>query len=142
MAGKVQKIDLVSQAFARDPFPTYARLREAGPVFQARLPMLGKTWVATTYQAASEVLKDYETFVMEAKNAGKTRFSGILRLMPRTLRVVSEHMLTRDNPDHRRLRRLVEQAFNRHSVENMRGRIGVLCHGLLDSDFCGSSRRR
>src|ERR1700736_6555597 len=109
MAGKVQKIDLVSQAFARDPFPTYAALREAGPVFQTRLPLLGKTWVATTYQAASEVLKDDETFVMEAKKAGKTLFSGILRLMPRTLRVVSDHMGMRDNPDHRRLRRLVEQ---------------------------------
>src|SRR5262249_37504298 len=32
----------------------------------------------------------------------------------------------------RRLRRLVEQAFSRHSVENMRDRIGVLCDGLLD----------
>ena len=90
MAGKVQKIDLVSQAFARDPFPTYASLREAGPVFQTRLPLLGKTWVATTYQAASEVLKDDETFVMEAKKVGKTLFSGILRLLPRTLRVVSD----------------------------------------------------
>ena len=51
--------------------------------------------------------------------------------MPRTVRVVSEHMLTRDNPDHRRLRRLVKQAFSRRSVENLRGRIGVLCDGLL-----------
>ena len=55
MAGTVQKIDLASQAFARNPFPTYASLREASPVFQTRLPLLGKTWVATTYQAASEV---------------------------------------------------------------------------------------
>src|SRR5262249_24674843 len=114
MAGKVQKIDLASQAFARDPFPTYASLREVGPVFQTRLPLLGKTWVATTYQAASEVLKDDETFVMEAKKAGKTLFSGILQLLPRILRVFSDNMLAHDNPDHRRLRRLVEQAFSRH----------------------------
>jgi cytochrome P450 len=40
-------------------------------------------------------------------------------------------MLRHDNPDHRRLRRLVEEAFSRHSVENMRGRIGALCDGLL-----------
>src|SRR5262249_60341259 len=73
MAGKVQKIDLVSQAFARDPFPTYASLREAGPVFQTRLPLLGKAWVATTYQAANEVLKDNETFVMEPKKVGSKR---------------------------------------------------------------------
>jgi cytochrome P450 len=132
MAATVQKIDLTSQAFARDPFRTYARLREAGPVFQTRLPLLGKTWVATTYQPASEVLKDEETFVMEAKKAGKTLFSGILRLLPRLVRVLSDNMLAHDNPDHRRLRRLVEQAFSRHSVENLRGRIGVLCDGLLD----------
>jgi cytochrome P450 len=132
MAGTARKIDLGSQAFARDPFPTYARLREAGPVFQTRLPLLGKTWVAATYQAASEVLKDDATFVMEAKRAGKTLFSGILQLLPRLLRVFSDNMLAHDNPDHRRLRRLVEPAFSRHSVENMRGRIGVLCDGLLD----------
>jgi cytochrome P450 len=94
-------------------------------VFQTRLPLLGKTWVATTYQAASDVLKDDETFVLEAKKAGKTLFSGILQLLPRILRVFSDNMLAHDNPDHRRLRRLVEQAFSRHSVENLRGRIGV-----------------
>jgi cytochrome P450 len=133
MAAKVQKIDLVSQAFARDPFPTYARLRNEGPVLQTKVPLMGKAWVATTYQAASEVLKDDETFVMEAKKVGKTLFTGVLRLLPRTLRALSDMMLRHDNPDHRRLRRLVDQAFSRHSVENMRGRIGVLCDGLLDS---------
>jgi cytochrome P450 len=132
VAAKVQKIDLASQAFARDPFPIYARLREGGPVFQTRLPLLGKTWVARTYQAASGVLKDDESFVMEAKKAGKSLFRGILRLLPRILRVFSDNMLAHDNPDHRRLRRLVEQAFSRHSVESMRGRIGTLCDGLLD----------
>ncbi len=132
MAGKVPKLDLASQAFGRDPFPTYARLREAGPVFQTRVPLLGKTWVATTYQAASEVLKDDAIFIMEPKKVGKTLFNGVLRLLPSMLRVLSENMLRHDNPDHRRLRRLVEEAFSRHSVEAMRGRIGDLCDGLLD----------
>jgi cytochrome P450 len=131
MTGTVRKIDLASHAFARDPFPTYARLREVGPVFQIRLPLVGKTWVATTYQAASEVLKDDETFVMEPRKVGKTLFSGVLRFLPRTVGVFSDNMLRHDNPDHRRLRRLVEQAFSRHRVENLRGRIGVLCDGLL-----------
>src|SRR5215471_19844777 len=131
MAARVRKIDLASQAFGRDPFPSYATIREAGPVFRTRLPLLGKTWVAKTYQAAGEVLKDDEAFVMEAKKAGKTLFSGILRLLPRLMRVFTDNMLAHDNPDHRRLRRLVEQAFSRHSVESLRGRIGVLCDGLL-----------
>ena len=133
MAGAVQKFDLASQAFARDPLPTYARLREDSPVFQTRLPLLGKTWLAASYQAASEVLKDDATFVMEPKKVGRTLFGGMLRLLPRTVRVFSDNMLRHDNPDHRRLRRLVEQAFSRHSVESLRGRIGALCDGLLDS---------
>ena len=133
MAGAVQKFDLASQAFARDPLPTYARLREDSPVFQTRLPLLGRTWLAASYQAASEVLKDDATFVMEPKKVGRTLFGGMLRLLPRTVRVFSDNMLRHDNPDHRRLRRLVEQAFSRHSVESLRGRIGALCDGLLDS---------
>jgi cytochrome P450 PksS len=52
--------------------------------------------------------------------------------MPRTLRVLGENMLGYDDPDHRRLRKLVDQAFNRQSVEGLRGRIGHLCDGLLD----------
>jgi cytochrome P450 len=136
MAGTAQKINLASQAFARNPFPTYASLREAGPVIRTRLPLLGKTWVATTHQAAGEVLKEGETFVMEAKKVGKTFFIGVFRLLPRILRVFTDNMVYHDDPDHRRLRRLVEQAFSRHSVENLRGRIGVLCDGLLDG-FAG-----
>jgi cytochrome P450 len=132
MAGAVQKLDLGSQDFARDPFPTYANLREASPVFETRLPLLGRTWMAASYQAASEVLKDNETFVMEPKKVGKTLFSGMLRLLPRIVRVFSDNMLRHDNPDHRRLRRLVEQAFSRHRVESLRGRIGVLCDDLLN----------
>src|SRR6516164_11476274 len=95
MGADILKIDLTSQSFMRDPFPALARMRDAGPVVQIRLPILGKTWVATTHDAVSEVLKD-------------------------------------DGPDHRRLRKLVDQAFSRHSVEGMRPRIEALCDGLLD----------
>jgi cytochrome P450 len=41
-------------------------------------------------------------------------------------------MLGHDGPDHRRLRKLVDQAFSRHSVGGMRPRIEALCDGLLD----------
>jgi len=62
----VLKIDLASQSFMRDPFPALARMRQAGPVVRVRLPLLGKTWVATTHDAVSEVLKDDGTFVRDA----------------------------------------------------------------------------
>lgn len=131
MAGDLLKIDLTSQAFMRDPLPTLARLREAGPAVRVRLPFIGQSWLATTHAAVGEVLRDDATFVRNPRNAGKRQVAGMRWWMPRTLRVLAENMLGHDDPDHRRLRKLVDQAFGRHNVEGMRGRIGDLCDGLL-----------
>jgi cytochrome P450 len=132
MSDTVLKIDLVSQSFMHDPSPTLARLREAGPLVRVRLPFLGKIWVATTHEAVNEVLKDDQRFVRDPKNAGKDLFSGMLWWMPRTLRILNESMIGHDDPEHRRLRKLVDQAFSRQSIEGMRERIGAICDGLLD----------
>src|SRR5262245_38924946 len=102
MAGDTLDIDLASQSFMRNPFPTLSRLREAGPVVRVQLPFLGKTWLATTHETVNEVLKDDSTFVRSPKNAGKRHFAGMRWWMPRTLRVLAENMLSYDNPDHRR----------------------------------------
>jgi cytochrome P450 len=134
MGADVLKIDLSSQSFLGNPFPALARMREAGPVVRIRFPILGKTWIATTYDAVSEVLKDDGTFVRDARNAGKRQSAGVRwwGLLPRTIRVLNESMLSHDGPDHRRLRKLVDQAFSRHSVLEMRPRIEAICDGLLD----------
>jgi cytochrome P450 len=132
MAGLTVNIDLTSQAFMRDPLPSLARLLKAGPVVRVKLPLLGKTWLATSYDAVSESLKDSKTFVRNPKNAGKARMPFVPWWLPRTLRALSENMLSHDDPHHRRLRKLVDQAFNRQSVEGMRERIGAICDSLLD----------
>src|SRR5262249_23707987 len=108
-----------------------ARLREAGPVVRVKLPFLGKTWLATTHEVVNKVLKDDGTFVRNASSAGKPALLGRW-WMPRPLRVLTETMIGHDDPAHRRLRRLVDQAFNRHSVESMRQRIAGICDGLLE----------
>jgi cytochrome P450 len=134
MTGDILNIDLTSQSFMRNPFPTLTRLREAGPVVRVKLPFLGKTWMATTHDAVNEVLKDDQTFVRDARNAGKRNAVGFRwwAWLPRTVRILNENMLSHDGPDHRRLRKLVDQAFSRHSVEGMRPRIAAICDGLLD----------
>src|SRR5262249_37682768 len=70
--------------------------------------------------------------VRNAKNAGRRGIAGFRWWMPRTFRVLAESMIEHDDPEHRRLRKLVDQAFNRQSVEGMRGRIGSICDDLLD----------
>jgi cytochrome P450 len=134
MSADVLKIDLAAQSFLRNPFPALARMRQAGPVVPMRLPILGKTWAATTYDAVSEVLKDDGTFVRDARNAGQRSAVGFRwwAWLPRRIRALTENMNSHDGPDHRRLRKLVDQAFSRHRVEDMRPRIEALCDGLLD----------
>jgi cytochrome P450 len=129
----IGSIDFSSQSFMRDPLPTLARLVKAGPMVRVRLPFIGETWVVTTHEAVNELLKNDHTFVRNPKNVGKSIIPGLPAwCLPPTLTAMSQNMLGHDDPDHRRLRKLVDQAFNRQSVEGMRGRIGALCDGLLD----------
>src|SRR5437879_1831666 len=88
----------------------------------------------TAHEAVNEVLKDDRTFVRNPRNARKHQIAGMHWWMPRSLRVLAENMLGNDDPDHRRLRRLVDQAFNRQSVEGLRQRIAGICDNLSGSD--------
>lgn len=128
-------IDIASPAFNADPYPTLARMREAGPVIPVRLPFLGRTWLTTTHEAAEAVVKGRDRFVLEGKNVAGGGKSGVIGLrwwMPRSVRLLTNNMLAKDDPDHRRLRKLVDQAFGRRGVLDMRPRIEAMADALLD----------
>jgi cytochrome P450 len=124
--------DLTSQAFKRDPFPTLVRMREQGPVIRVRIPLLGKVWMATTYDAVNDLLRDHHRFVQSPATAGNRGMGTIIRWLPRSLKPLATNMLLRDPPDHRRLRSLVDQAFRRQSVEALRPRLEELADEALD----------
>jgi cytochrome P450 len=123
--------DITSQEFKRNPFPQFARMRDAGPFARVKLPMVGEIYAATTYESVTALLRDQATFVLEPRNAGRKGMPGVFRWMPRSLRLLTRNMLTTDEPDHRLLRGLVEQAFLRQSVDAMRGRLATLAEGYL-----------
>jgi cytochrome P450 len=133
-------LDLTSQAFKQNPFPTLARLRAAGPLIRIRLPIFGKVWLATTYDAASDLLRDHQQFVQSPAAAGNRWMGSLVRWLPRNLRPLATHMLLRDPPDHRRLRSLVDQAFQRSSVEALRPRLEVLADEALDQLAAAAAR--
>jgi cytochrome P450 len=137
---QLQKVDLQSQAYKRDPYPTLARLIEQGPLVRIRFPLVGKLLVATTYEAVNELLRDRHTFVREPRSAGMPARSNLPWWFPRFLQPLAEVMINRDEPDHRRLRTLVEQAFLRQSIDRMRPRLESLFHEMLD-DLAAQYRR-
>lgn len=133
MSTKLQEFDLVSQEFKRDPFPTFAEMRAQGPIIRVNLPLVGETWLTTTFESANELLKNKKDFVQEPGNAGRRNMAGIQWWMPRSLLVLADNMLMRDEPDHRRLRSLVDKAFQRQGADGMRPRIQAITDELLDA---------
>jgi len=132
------KIDIQSAAFKRDPFPTFRAMQAAGPVIPVKLPLLGRAWATTTHEATLAMVKDNDLFVQEGRHAGKATgaVGGMQWWMPRSLRPLTNSMLLRDEPDHRRLRKLVDRAFARRDVLAMRGGIEKIADRLLD-DLAG-----
>ena len=126
------RINFDGTASKEDPFAFFAHLRELGPVIPVKLPFVGKGWVTTTYEATSAMVKDNARFVQEARHAGKSGVAGMRWWMPRSLKLLTNNMLLKDEPDHRRLRKLVDQAFQRRRVRDMRSDIERIADSILD----------
>jgi len=126
------RFDFDSTASKADPFPFFASLREAGPVIPVKLPFVGKVWVTTTHEATSAMVKDNALFVQEARHTGKSGVAGMAWWLPASLKLLTNNMLLKDEPDHRRLRKLVDQAFQRRRVRDMRGEVEQIADRLLD----------
>lgn len=113
-------------AFIRDPYPFYHQLRAREPLHRSPLGFV----VATRHADIALLLRD--------RQLGKRfRERMVKRLGPQALNEVSYRglelmMLTRDPPDHTRLRGLVTKAFTARRVEEMRPRIQALVDDLID----------
>jgi cytochrome P450 len=130
------RVDFTSQDFFRDPAAGTERLRTAGPVVKARFPIIGPVWVTTTYEATARVLKDGETFTL--RKEGGT-LAGLPWWMPGSFRALANNMLTMDEPDHTRLRGIVDEAFRRRAVLDMEPHIRAIADGLADELFADGS---
>src|SRR5262245_26104389 len=94
-------VDFSSQDYFRNPAAAIAKLQSAGPVVEVRFPILGRIWTTTTEEMADRVLKDSGTFSMRRDDGN---IAGVRWWMPGIVRTLANHMLSMDEPDHRRLR--------------------------------------
>ena len=130
----LRKVDIYSAAHKRDPFPLYALLRGEAPVFEVRVPVLKRAWLMTRYDDVVLCLRDSGRFVKDPHNAGLTSAKSMPWWTPASLRALSENMLDLDDPTHRRLRVLINKAFSRARIEQLRGRIEILADGSRRAD--------
>ena len=129
---KLCNFDILSGDFHANPLPTLDRMRDVGPLVCMKLPIVGRTWLAVSHESCTKLLKDHETFARDPANAGSRTQQRILSVLPRTISLLALNMLGHDDPEHRRLRGLVDQAFQRRTVLAMNPMVTEIADRLLD----------
>lgn len=118
--------DFQSPEFLNNPYPIYAKIREQTPFYLTA----NGFYVATRYNDVDFLLRD--------KRFGKDYWKVIERIYGADMRgelafqSISDWMVSKNPPDHTRLRGLVSKAFNPTRVENMRPRIKEIAMELID----------
>jgi len=121
-------LDLNSKGFANNKYEYYTWMREESPVFHGKISFVD-VYVISRYDDCVSFLKD-PRFV---RNRATATGGGRLPIpLPKSVELMAQSMITEDEPNHRRLRNLVHQAFTGHSLEKMSARIEELTNDLLD----------
>ncbi|MBV7333069.1 cytochrome P450 [Chloroflexi bacterium TSY] len=124
--------NIFGPAFKADPYPTYAAMRTQCPIHR-RTSQDGETtiWFVTGYEQVTALLRD-RRLVKDVRQTLTTEEQAATLLEPPLLRLLSNHMLNLDPPDHTRLRGLVSKAFTKNMVDQMEPRIQQIADRLID----------
>jgi cytochrome P450 len=118
--------------YIADPHAYYARLRKTAPVQRATLPDGQALWLLTGYADVEAAFAD-PRLVKDPRNARSPEELARMPVRPEATRYLRTNMLSRDPPDHSRLRRLVSKAFTPRMVEQLRPRVQAIADALLDA---------
>jgi cytochrome P450 len=115
--------------FIEDPYSRYAVMRREDPIHKSPLDF----WVLFLYADVLQLLRD-PTLSVEDRNARSTAMDDmILEVLGERSERGGKSMLSRDPPDHTRLRKLVTKAFTPRVIQDLRPRIQTLVDENLDA---------
>ena len=124
-------INLGAPNFSQHKYDWYRWMLEEAPVCQGRISVMKLTLVAR-YEDCRMVLSD-ERFVRSRGRAkGNEDASPLPFPMPRSVAAMARSMIYEDDPQHRRLRNLVNKAFTARAVARLSERVEELSCALLD----------
>src|SRR6476619_6726191 len=108
--------DPFEAGYVESPYEQYARLRATDPVHWSDL-LSG--WVLTRYDDVARILRD-PTISVEIENARSTPVVETERQRMNERGGKADTLVLRDDPDHARLRRLMQQPFGIRAIEGLR----------------------
>lgn len=126
-----EPIRIASAAFKTDPYPFYARLRAEAPVCRVTVSGKEEAWLVTRYDDVSALLKD-PRLAKDAANALTPEQMTRLRKPPALFAPLTRNMLSVDDPDHARLKRLVQATFTPRRVAGLADRTRDTADFLID----------
>lgn len=115
-------------AFLADPYRVWQQARAAGPAYPD--PEFGRL-IVTDFEEVKRVLRDRAMWSDPRKAADDSFTAQFRDRLTREDRQPS--MLFLDDPDHKRLRSLVNKAFTPAAVETRRSHIAKVAAGLVDA---------
>lgn len=130
-AGNLPFTDLTDPVMFTDPFPRYAELRRTAPVSRTRRSDSGRpveAYMLTRYEDVVTLLGDPRFSSATRRNRGG-RFG---KFTPRLFGLLGDSMLFKDDPDHKRLRGLVNQAFTPKIVQQMTDDVQQIVDELVE----------
>jgi cytochrome P450 len=132
--------DPFAPGFTDDPYPQYAVMRDAAPVYEHPFGF----WLLTRYDDVSWLLR--AGLSVEDRNLADGPFTQLRDQMlgdqnrDNQMRVNGLSMLDRDPPDHTRLRRLVSKAFTPRAIQALEPRVAALVDAPPNSSSHGRTR--
>ncbi len=125
-------LDIASPSFKATAYQTYAQLREERPVWRMK-PPLGRlpAWMVLGYDDVASLLRDAR-FAKDRSNALTPSQLREGPRPPKSIEPLMRGMLDRDDPDHARLRRLVQKVFTSQRVAALERSTLATCERLLD----------
>ncbi len=128
--GPAETTDLADPVMFNDPYPRYAALRRTMPVSRAySRQMLGGAGYMLTRHEHVLLLHNDVRFSSDPTSEGS---SFLIRHLPKMFRLLTSSMVYKDDPDHARLRRLVNKAFTPRMVQQLKEDIEHIVYDLLD----------
>ncbi|MGW2598648.1 cytochrome P450 family protein [Streptomyces klenkii] len=125
-------VPLYGPEYKRNPYPLYARMREAGPIHRVLFPSGVTAWLVTGHEAAQKTLADPR--LGKNHDRGNDRWRERASIMPEPQHSqLQVHLLHQDPPKHTTMRRLVTDAFAPRRVEGMRARFQEMADALVDA---------
>jgi cytochrome P450 len=111
-----------------DPYPHYRRLRDQAPAYYVEERDF---WLLSRYDDVNQALRQPAVF-SSAEGIAVERIVNLADLGLEGAEFMTEIMISKDPPDHTRIRRLVQKEFTPSHVARWESKIRAICDRLFD----------